>query len=270
VLYLEHAPSPPLDGCISILWYAQAASLPHARERVLPTGRAQVILNLARDYLVDCSDDAPGRPMPPSLIMGARSIYEVIDTSDMACLIGICFKPGGFTAFAGDAAHLFSNRSIDLEDVWGAQARVLRDSLREIVSPQARLHFLEAFLLQRWGGRPTRHPVVEGALGWFQRAPAVATVRLAAKNSGLSERRFSQIFREEVGLAPKAWTRVQRFQKAVHQLHAGAGLPWAELALDCGYYDQSHFANEFRAFSGMDASSYSARQTLWANHVPAK
>jgi AraC-like DNA-binding protein len=54
----------------------------------------------------------------------------------------------------------------------------------------------------------------------------------------------------------------------VLQLHAGVDLPWAEMALDCGYYDQSHFANEFRAFSGIDATTYSARRTLWANHIP--
>jgi len=95
----------------------------------------------------------------------------------------------------------------------------------------------------------------------------MAKVREVAKSTGWSERRFSQVFREEVGFSPKAWTRILRFQRAVHQLHAGVDLPWADLALDCGFYDQSHFANEFRAFSGIDATTYSARQTQWANHV---
>jgi AraC-like DNA-binding protein len=83
----------------------------------------------------------------------------------------------------------------------------------------------------------------------------------------LSERRFSQIFREEVGLSPKVWCRIQRFQRAVRMLHSGAEVPWADLALDCGFYDQSHFANEFRAFSGVDATTYSASRTRWANHI---
>jgi len=59
---------------------------------------------------------------------------------------------------------------------------------------------------------------------------------------------FSGI-REEVGFFAESVTRILRFQRAVQQLHAGVELPWAEMALDCGYYDQSHFANEFRAFS---------------------
>ena len=225
MLNLEQSPAPPLNRCIGVLWYAQDPCPPHRRERVLPTGRVEVILNLARDYLLDCSDITPGRRDPPSLIVGARSVYEVIDTSDMAGLIGISFKLGGFAAFAGDAADLFSNRSVDLEDVWGSAARALRDQLREISLPQARLRCLEAFLSGKFGGRAGTHPLVEGALGSFQRAPTVATVREVARSAGLSERRFSQVFREEVGLSPKAWTRVQRFQKAVRQLHAGADLP---------------------------------------------
>jgi AraC-like DNA-binding protein len=93
------------------------------------------------------------------------------------------------------------------------------------------------------------------------------TVREVARSTGWSERRFSQIFREQVGFSPKVWTRILRFQRAVQQLHAGVDLPWAELALDCGFYDQSHFANEFRAFSGIDATTYSAGARPWANHV---
>ena len=105
------------------------------------------------------------------------------------------------------------------------------------------------------------------ALSRFKNRPSAATVREVAQSTGLSERRFSQIFREQVGLSPKVFTRVQRFQRTVAQLHAGVEIPWAEMALDCGYYDQSHFANEFRAFSGIDATTYSASRTLWANHV---
>jgi AraC-like DNA-binding protein len=273
VLYLEHTPAPPLAGAVRSLWYANAPSVGHRHERVLPTGRIQVILNLARDYLFDCPEGSPSLRMPPALIIGARSIYEIIDSSDMADLMGIVFEPGGFSPFAADAVDLFTNRTIPLEDLWGPHARNLRDRLREMPSPQAKLRCLEAFLIERFASRILRRstpqiPQVHFALQHFDRVPALSTVRAMALNTGWSERRFSQVFREEVGLTPKTWCRVQRFQRAVNQLHAGIDVPWADLALDCGFYDQSHFANEFRAFSGIDATTYSTRRTLWANHVP--
>jgi AraC-like DNA-binding protein len=272
LLYLERIPAAPLNGFIRSLWYAQARPAAHHRERVLPTGRVQVILNLARDFLLDCPEGLSDKRMPPALVIGARSIYEVIDGSDMADLIGIVFKPGGFAAFASDAVDLFSNRSVGLEDVWGRGARELRDRLREVATPQGRLDCLEGFLIERFVVRllrpgSGRGGEVEFALRRFQRAPSIATVREMARTTGWSERRFSQVFREEVGLAPKVWCRIERFQRAVHQLHAGVDVRWAELALDCGYYDQSHFANEFRAFSGIDATTYSASRTRWANHI---
>lgn len=268
MIYLEHIPAAPLNHYIRMLWYARVLDSPHRRERILPTGRVQVILNLACDFLHDCPDGQPARVVPPSLIVGARSNYEIVDTSDMAELIGIVFEPGGFAPFVMDSVHLFSNRGVSLEDVWGASVRALRDRLRELHSPQARLSALEEFLLQKFAARLSRHRIIDFALDRFQLAPSVSTVREVARSTGWSERRFSQVFREQVGLSPKAWARVQRFQRAVLQLHAGVDLPWAEMALDCGYYDQSHFANEFRAFSGIDATTYSARRTLWANHIP--
>ena len=98
-------------------------------------------------------------------------------------------------------------------------------------------------------------------------ASAVGGVKEVAAETGRRERYLSQVFRERVGLSPKAWCRVQRFQRAVRELHRGADVRWAELALECGYYDQSHFANEFRAFSGIDATTYTVGKTVWANHV---
>lgn len=277
MLYLEHTPAPPLSEFIHLFWYAQGHDAAHGRERVLPTGRVQVILNLARDFLLDCPEGQPDQCMPPALVVGARSVYEIIDTSDMADLIGIVFEPGGFGLFAGDAVDRFSNCSVDLNAVWGAHACSLRDRLRGLPTPELRMRCLELVLRERIAPRLTRHgpqrvPEVAFALRALAQESTTATVRDVARRIGWSERRFSQVFREEVGLTPKTWSRVQRFQKIVQQLHAGVEVRWAELALDCGYYDQAHFANEFRAFSGIDATTYSAaaRSTPWANHIAAE
>lgn len=275
LLYLERTPAAPLERCIRALWYAQTADVPCHRERVLPSGCMQVILNLARDYLLDCPEGASELRRPPALVLGARTVYEFIDSSDIADLIGIVFAPGGFSAFASDAADLFSNRSIPLEDVWGPAVTGLRDRLREMNGPINRLRYFEQFLFDYQAAHvtrhgPWRHREIDFAVRQFDAAPHIATVREVARQTGWSERRFSTIFREHVGLSPKAWCRVRRFQSAVRQLHAGGDVPWAQVALDCGFYDQSHFANEFRAFSGIDATTYSARRTVWANHVPVE
>jgi AraC-like DNA-binding protein len=269
MIYLERIPKAPLSNCIRMLWYTRAASAAASRQRILPSGCSQVIISLARNYLLDCAEGCADQRMAPALIVGARSIYEIVDTSDMADLVGIVFRPGGITPFLAEAADLFSNRNVSLEDVWGSRAKRLRERLQEAVTPDEKLSTLEASLLEEISiPRPpinlSRNRIVEFALGEFARS---VSVREVATRTGWSERRFSQIFREEVGMSPKLWCRVQRFQRAVRQLHAGGDVPWTELALDCGYYDQAHFSNDFRAFSGINPTTYSAGRTRWVNHL---
>jgi AraC-like DNA-binding protein len=274
VFYLERIPAAPLARYVHILWYAKAPRAGHARERILPTGRVQVILNLARDYLLDCAEGEPDRPIAPALVVGARSVYEIVCCEDMSDLIGLVFRPGCFSRFASDAADLFSNRSVPLEDVWGRPARTLRERLREIPDPEGRLSCLEEFLTKRFTVQQAQSEwlcrgAVHFALQRFAESPSLWTVREVARSAGWSERRFSQVFREEVGFSPKVWCRIQRFQRAVRLMHAGREVAWSELSLDCGFYDQSHFSNEFRAFSGVNPTAYSAQRTLWANHIRA-
>lgn len=272
MLYLEHTPAAPLNRFVGKLWYAQAPQIEQGRERILPNGCVQVILNLQRDYLHDCLEGEPDARVAPALVVGSRSIYEIVARTDMAELIGVLFEPGGFAAFAQDAVDPFSNRSTDLEGLCGPQARTLRDRLREAPDARTRFRLVETFLCEKMAARlgeppSPREAAVRYALGRFQQAPSMTTVRDVARSTGWSERRFSQVFREAVGLSPKVWCRIQRFQRVVRRLHAGADVRWVELALDCGFYDQSHFANEFRAFSGVDATTYSVLRTQWANHI---
>src|SRR5581483_3274008 len=83
VLYLEHIPAPPLTGLIRAFWYARSQQSDHRRERILPSGCVQVIVNLARDYVLDCPEGRADIKRPASLVVGARSVYEIVDTSDM-------------------------------------------------------------------------------------------------------------------------------------------------------------------------------------------
>jgi AraC-like DNA-binding protein len=270
--YLEREPGAALRPWVRSIWYARVTDFAHPRDRILPTGRAQLIVNLARDFIVDCQEGQPERSMAPALVVGQRSAYEIVETSDMADLMGIVFEPGALPVFLADAADRVTNGYVALGDVcYGAGA--LRDRLREMKSAEARIECLEAFLRERIAarvnaGRGAMHPAVEFALDELGRRPAVGRVTEVARSTGWSERRFSQIFREEVGFAPKVWCRIQRFQRVVRQLHRGATVEWPELALACGFYDQSHLANEFRAFAGVSPTGYSAVEgRVWANHL---
>lgn len=265
MVYLEKAPNPLLRSRVRTLWYCRAHHAPHRRERVLPNGCMQIILNLSRNYLTDCGEDGTAsRRLPGAIVAGTRARFGVVDTADMEEIAGILFEPGGFAGLFRERADLFFERSIGLEEVWvGAR---LRDRLSEVPTPVERLRTLEVLLTQLFHQGTRRSELVDHAIHLFR--DGALSVAQCARSVGVSERRLSQVFREEVGMGPKMWCRIHRFQTAVRALHNGVDMPWAELALRCGYYDQSHFANDFHAFSGINPTIYSACRGPWQNHVP--
>jgi AraC-like DNA-binding protein len=194
--------------------------------------------------------------------MGARANYELISTADLAELAGIVIRPGGFATLFRERADLLFGRWTALHDLW---PRFAADAILDAPSAAGKLDQLERLLRNRAAHANYPACLVHGAIE-FLNCPN-ATVAACVKESGVSARRFSQVFREHVGLSPKLWSRIQRFQKAVRLLYEGVDLRWAELALDCGYYDQSHFINDFQAFSGINPTTYSGLRGRWQNHI---
>ncbi len=86
--------------------------------------------------------------------------------------------------------------------------------------------------------------------------------------TGYSHRRFIELFRRAIGLSPKLYCRVLRFQSALERLAGRATHSLADLALAAGYSDQAHFNREFREFTGMPPSEYREAAPERAYHVP--
>ncbi len=265
MLYLEHSPGPQLAPFIRKLWYVCSPGVLSGCERVLPTGNAQLILNLASDHCTGFTATGDRIPQSPTLLVGAQTSAQLIAVSDLAELIGVVFRPGGLRCFFPEPADRFSFAETPLDTVW-RQAASLRNQLRQAATPAARFTLLERALLSRLNPRP-RNPAVQHALSLIHRAAPGLTVAGLARTTGRSPRRLSSLFREEVGLTPKTYLRLTRFNRALRSLHAGCDLPWAELALACGYTDQPHFSNDFHSFSGITPTTYIRSQRPWTNHL---
>jgi AraC-like DNA-binding protein len=271
MLYLERRPHPALAPFIKTFWYARDPHATHSHQRILPTGRAQIVISLARDYLTDANHATnPLEHSPAAIFLGIHSHHQQIDAIDFAELIGILFHPGGTLAFFPDDTHTFTNCETSLEDLWGRAASNLRNDLRRAPTPDQKFDLLDFALRHRLSESKTPHriPAVDFALTHLHQSPGTTTIAELTRTTGLSPRRLSQLFREQIGVSPKLYCRIQRFQQAVQQIHHGVDIRWTELALTCGYYDQSHFANDFRAFSGLSPTTYSASKRPWANHIP--
>lgn len=262
MVYFQRAAAPVLRPWVRSLWYCRAPSLDHSYQRVLPNGCIQIVINLAGGFLTNCTDDLVESKLPAAIVVGARQRYELIATQDLAELAGIIVEPGGFAGLFRERADLLFENSIAVNDLWSSFSL---DQILEAHSPAIKLEALEHLLHEAVGEPARRSALVDGALRRL-RWPEIS-VRQCAQAEAVSERRLSQVFREQVGMSPKAWCRIQRFQTAVKDLHRGTEVSWADLALRCGYYDQAHFINDFRAFSGINPTTYSSLRGEWRNHV---
>lgn len=256
MIYAEHRPAPPLGDYVETLWYCADYFAGHRREAVLPNGSTAFIIPLA------------GRGGPP-LVAGIHTRFMVIDTADLDAIAGVHFRPGGAMALLGGVpVDRFRESHELLESVWPrAAVEELRERAALAASPRGKLAALEEMLLERLAERFTAPETVRYAIQRLGRAPHVETVASVAERTGLSARRLGELFHRHVGVPPKVFARIKRFGMAVRRLDEGREVRWAELAADCGFYDQSHFLHEFREFSGLSPNGYRAGRGAWRNHV---
>jgi transcriptional regulator GlxA family with amidase domain len=159
---------------------------------------------------------------------------------------------------------------LSLETLWGTRARYLREQLLEAAEPEAKFRVLEHALLAQIDRPPAQHPVVIWALQLFRNVRRPQTIADIIDTIGVSPRWFTQVFHAEVGLTPKRYQRIQRFQAALCYIEWEQQLDWAGVAVACGYFDQAHFIHDFRAFSGLSPTAYYAQRAARLNHVPMR
>jgi AraC-like DNA-binding protein len=256
MLHRRHTPAAPLSHCVELLWLFESGARSYASERVLPTGTVELVINLG-DRSVDGFD---------AIVCGPHSHFFVLDTSRPISVIGVHFRPGGAFPFLALPLDELRNQHVPLEALWGASAVELRERLIATQGVEARLLLLERFLASRLPGARLGHGAVAHALAAFDRRPQrIADV---VDGTGFSARRFIRLFGDEVGLTPKSFCRIRRFQRTVALLHHAQAVDWADTALACGYCDQSHMIHDFRDFSGLSPASYLSRRVEHMNHVP--
>ncbi|HEX3120946.1 MAG TPA: helix-turn-helix domain-containing protein, partial [Candidatus Acidoferrum sp.] len=182
------------------------------------------------------------------------------------------FRPGGAFPFLRLPAGELQDGNASLADLWGRQAASdLREQLLAARSPRQKFKILEQTFLRRLNApaEPTP-PAVSFAVDNFCRRPNHA-ISAVTEQTGLSDRRFIQLFSQHVGLTPKLFCRVQRFQQVLRNIVSTAAadsvIDWPQIALTCGYFDQAHFIHDFRAFSGINPTTYVANKTQFQNHV---
>jgi AraC-like DNA-binding protein len=202
------------------------------------------------------SCDAHGRwhvdPLGPgSEVIGPMTIVGSRSTQERPEMVGVYFRAAQASPFLCLPISELTDRIVDVDDVWGAAGAALPMDLAGL-DEATRVDRLEATLLDRLERYRNRGTGIDtaGLASSVVRCGGRLTVARLASAAGVSRQHLARTFRERVGLAPKTFCSLARFQSSL-PFTGRRDVDWAQAAATIGYADQSHMIAEFRRFSSL-------------------
>jgi AraC-like DNA-binding protein len=253
--YVSRVPRPPLHELIDDLYYLEGAP-PYPWLTLPPAPSALLIVNLGAPFRIRARSDLEPAEYADGVVLSTLTRALEFGYPAGTRSVGVHFKPWGLAPFLAMPVVELRDRPVTVEEVWGRPAaEELRDRLATAAGPREMLTLLEEQLMRRVcetaGLGLVRHTssVIAAATG----AVAIGDLSVAA---GVSGTHLAQRFKEVVGITPKRLARTYRFTATVLSIDPAGPVDWLELAAGAGYYDQAHFVNEFRAFTGLTPTRY--------------
>jgi AraC-like DNA-binding protein len=270
MIHKLHFPQPPLSQFVENIWLVESFEANYTREKILPDGAIELIIDLATQpkTIFDDETSTRFRTVRKAWISGERTRYIVIGAETNQSMVGVRFRPGGAYPFFRFPISELSESVTELDLIWGGLVDEIREQLIDIKSPEERLVRLESFLLRQAQRSLEVNRLITFAVHQLQHSPQFLAIRDLANTIGITQKHLISQFENIVGLRPKSFARVCKFQKVLNIIEEQKKIEWSAIASDCGYYDQAHFIKEFHTFSGLNPSAYLTQRGEYVNFIP--
>lgn len=249
--YTEQKPTPALAQHLECLWFASETDTAPAKgalERVLPDGCLEWIFHLGAPFQRSTPAGEWER-QPRSFVVGELTRFLLLRPTGHVLVMGVRFRPGGAYRFLPFSLSDFTDCTVSTGDVWGSMGNHLEEAVLEARNNMQRQQLVEEFLLRQLVATNSR-PRFEAAVKAIIRSRGQTRINEVAAGIGWTSRQLEREFRVGVGISPKAFARIMRFQNLLRLVGEGVLREWTSLALEGGYADQPHMVREFREFAG--------------------
>ena len=270
MLLKTHTPRFPLDQFVDSFIYYEGYHPGHSIDRFLPDGNTEIIIDFddRPQHIYDNHTLKEIQACHQVWASGVRTEFITIPSGKHAAMFIISFKKGMAYPFFPLPMTEMADRVVDAALLWGNDFASLRERLLEIKEIDLKFKAAESFLLKHFQSRLVTNPAVAYALGEIIRQPDQVSLARLNQNIGYSQKHFIDMFKKQVGIAPKPYLKIIRFQKAITEIEQRREVNWTVIAQDCGFYDQAHFIKEFQAFSGLNPSAYLTQRGEYLNYIP--
>jgi AraC-like DNA-binding protein len=254
MLYVDYAPSPALRPFVDRLWTLDGPQGAGELAPILPDGHPELIVHCG-DPFVEVREGGERLVQAPILVAGQLRQAVRIAPLGHTHVVGVRLRPDGAAAIFGGSLDELTGRIVDCAAIDRVLARRLHDHVVPQRSAIERVRALDRVLRNHVAPPRADRLVAEACtIGVVRRG--LVRVGDVADTVGLSVRQLERRFVARVGLPPKLFLRVIRFQEVLRAIGPARADDWAGLAVDHGFYDQSHFVADFKAFTGHSPSAW--------------
>ncbi|MEO9887920.1 MAG: helix-turn-helix domain-containing protein [Balneola sp.] len=254
----------PHDDYIDTFIYFKDYRPQHSIERVIPDGHIYLIFEL--DGLPRCTYDnntlEPAFHFSKSWISGLQKNYISISALENSEMFIIRFKPGGAIPYLHKAHDSINDSIVPAETIFGNSANLLRDRLISAEQPETKFKLANKFLSERLNQDFIPHKSIFKAIDQISNQPDFSSVMMMGliKESGFSKKHFIDLFKKSVGVTPKYFQRILRFNCIMPKVQQELDISWPQISAECGFYDQAHFIKDFKKFSGYNPEAFLTEQ----------
>ena len=226
------------------------------RERILPDSCVELVFHF-HDPFRSHFANGESALQPRSFVVGQMRRYLEIEPAGRAGFVAVRFHARGAYLFFHRPLREVAAGVVALEDLWRDRAREWTERIALAKDMATRVRFIEHALLALLAENGRTEPAVDRALHLIEASQGQVRVNELAAEIGVSSRHLRRHFERAVGVSPKEFARIRRFVHALRVLTAGHHRSLADVALDCGFFDQAHFNHEFRELAGMSPGDLS-------------
>jgi AraC-like DNA-binding protein len=256
VLYQVFDPPANLAPYVRFFWVLEAEVGPGEEfvHRSMADGCVEMVFHY-RSAFGEITPDDSIEASPLASIQAQSTRHRRFVTRESFGIFGAYLYPFAIPRLFGFPASDFTNISPDLASVFGSEGAMLDEQTCSAPSNEARIGLISEFLTRKLNSTSRELPTIYRSIHTVLASNGKLAVDALAADYDISRRQFERRFKDLAGLSPKLYSRVIRFQAAT-QFKLTGTRDLTEIAYACGYYDQSHFINDFREFSGYTPKEY--------------
>jgi AraC-like DNA-binding protein len=247
---MRRAPSPVLAGIVTDLIGYRELAPAYTRQTEGASLTVPLVISFGEPFAIGLSRTPGNNDRFASFASGLHAGPVIIDSFGSSCCIQVNFTPLGARRFFGIPMYELADRMVTLDEVLGPNGNALRERLGQEADWSRRLDLTECYLVERMSSSPAAAADVDWAMARIASSGGRIRVAALASELGCSRRHLAARFADQVGIGPKAISRIVRFNRAARMSDDVDRIGWAALAADCGYADQAHLVREFRELAG--------------------